>query len=446
MESTMPSIAGLASGIDTNAIVKQLLEAATGPIKSMQKKISDHEYRKSQLQVLNNLLSIYQGQLESTDTASEFPEFTSSSADPDSLSVAVSGAATPGVYSVAVDQKAQSSQVQSGSFASTTETLKAGTVTVTVGSTVTEVTIDAATGTKSLQDLADYLTNSVAGVNAYVLDTGSATDPYKMIVTGSNTGAVNAVSLSVSQTGAVGSDLAFSTSRSAQDAQVTIDGNVVTRASNTFDDAVPGLSLSLLGVQTTAFDVTVTRDTAAMTTKVTDLVTAHNKLVTFFKKHSGPTADPVLAGDQTLRSIQRHLQSVVSAGYSTSNVAGLNSIGIGSNQQGELEFDSSDFSSKLGTNWEDVLSMLTGTAGLFGAMQAQIDADIDPEDGLIQPRIDSIDARVLDITDKIEDAERRLIMYEDVLKSQFLAMETTLAKYQATQSYLEMQTAQRNKK
>ena len=42
-------------------------------------------------------------------------------------------------------------------------------------------------------------------------------------------------------------------------------------------------------------------------------------------------------------------------------------------------------------------------------------------------------------------AERRLIMYEDVLKAQFIAMETTLAKYQATQSYLEMQTAQRNK-
>jgi flagellar capping protein FliD len=89
--------------------------------------------------------------------------------------------------------------------------------------------------------------------------------------------------------------------------------------------------------------------------------------------------------------------------------------------------------------------MLTGSSGLFGSLQAQIDADIDPDDGLIQPRIDSIDARVLEITDRIGDAERRLVMYEDVLKSQFLAMETTLSKYQATQSYLEMQTAQRNK-
>jgi flagellar hook-associated protein 2 len=441
----MPSIAGLASGIDTNAIIKQLLQAATGPIRNMQKKISDHEYRKSQLQVLNNLLSIYKGQLEATDTASEFPEFIALSADTDSVSVTVSGEATPGVYGISVEQKAQSSQEQSGSFASASEALKDGILTVTVGSTVTAVTIDAATGTSTLEDLADYLTNSVAGVNAYVLDTGSAVDPFKLIVTGSDTGAVNAVSLSVAQTGLTGSDIAFSTSRSAQDAQVTIDGNVVNRASNTFDDAVPGLSFSLLGVQTTAFDVTVTRDTAAMTTKVTDLVFAHNKLVTFFKKHSGANADPVLAGDQTLRSIQRHLQSVVSAGYSTSNIAGLNSIGIGSNQQGELEFDSSDFSSMLGSNWEDVLSMLTGASGLFGAMQARIDADIDPEDGLIQPRIDSIDARVIAITDKIEDAERRLIMYEDVLKAQFIAMETTLAKYQATQAYLEMQTAQRNK-
>ena len=37
--TTMPSIAGIASGIDTNSIIKQLLEAASSPIKSMQKKI-----------------------------------------------------------------------------------------------------------------------------------------------------------------------------------------------------------------------------------------------------------------------------------------------------------------------------------------------------------------------------------------------------------------------
>jgi flagellar hook-associated protein 2 len=412
----------------------------------MQKKISDHQYRSSQLQVLNSLLSIYNGQLEASDAANEFAEFAATSADSDSLGVSVSGDASPGIYAISVDQKAQSSQEQSGSYASSTEALKDGTLTVTVGTTVTNVTIDAATGTSTLQDLADYLTNSVVGVNAYILDTGSVSDPYKMIVTGTDTGVINEVSLSVSQTGPTGSDIAFSASRTAQDAQVTVDGNTVIRASNTFDDAVPGLSLNLLAVSGSTIDVTVSRDAAKMTTKVKDLVSAHNKLVAFFKKHSGKGADPVLAGDQTLRSIQRHLQSVVSAGYSTANIAGLNSIGLGSNQQGELEFDSSDFSSKLGTNWDEVLAMLTGPSGLFGALQAQIEVDIDPEDGLIQPRIDSIDARVIEIQDRIADAERRLVMYEDVLKSQFIAMEITLAKYQATQSYLEMQTAQRNKR
>ena len=89
--------------------------------------------------------------------------------------------------------------------------------------------------------------------------------------------------------------------------------------------------------------------------------------------------------------------------------------------------------------------MLTGSSGLFGAMQAQIDADIDPDDGLIQPRIDSIDNRVVEIEDKIEEAERRLTMYEDVLTAQFMAMETTLAKYQSTESYLTSVIAQQNK-
>ena len=39
-----------------------------------------------------------------------------------------------------------------------------------------------------------------------------------------------------------------------------------------------------------------------------------------------------------------------------------------------------------------------------------------------------------------------LTMYEEVLKSQFLAMETAMAKYSSTQSYLEMQAAQQAKK
>lgn len=442
----MPSIAGIASGIDTNSIIKQLLEAASSPIKSMQKKISDHEYRRSQLQLLNSLLMTYQSELEATDEIGEFPEYTATSGDEDALTVDVSGDANPGTFSISVDQKAQSSQEQSGNFASKTDTLKDGTLTVTVGSTVTDVTIDAATGTNTPQDLADYITNSVPGATAYVLDTGAAVDPYKVIVTGSDTGTDNAVSLSVTQTGSTGEDLAFTTSRTAQDAQVTIDGNVVTRGTNSFDDAVPGVSMNLLATTTSSFDVTINRNTAAMTQKVSDLVSTHNKLVAFFKKHTGPDADPVMAGDQTLRTIQRHLQTTIAAGYSTDNIAGLNSIGIGSNQQGELEFTSSDMSTALAENWDDVLEMLTGTTGLFGVLATQIDADIDPDSGLIQPRIDSIDDNILDINERIEDAERRLTMYEEVLKSQFLAMETAMAKYSSTQSYLEMQAAQQAKK
>lgn len=442
----MPSVAGIASGIDTNAIVKQLLAAASGPIKGLQRKISDHTYRRTQLEQLNTLLTTFKTSLAEADGIAELPSFSASSSDGDSVFATVSGDASPGTYSISVDQKAQSSQQQSASYAAISDTLKDGTLTVTVGSTVTNVTIDSATGTNTVQGIADYLTNNVVGVNAYVLDTGAASDPYKIIVTGTETGLDNAVALSVNQTGLTGEDLSFSSSRTAQDAQITVDSNTVTRSTNSIDDAVPGLSMTLFAVTTGTVDVTVSRDTAAMADKVSSIVSNYNNLNAFFKKHSGPDADPVIASDQTLRTIHRHMQSIVSAGYSTDNVAGLNTVGIGSDQYGDLEFTSSDFTSMLSTNWEDVLGMLTGTEGLFGALYAQVDADIDPTDGLIQPRIDSIDDRVNELTDSIADAERRLVMYEETLKAQFIAMETALAKYQATQSYLDAQMAQLTKK
>ena len=442
----MPSVAGIASGIDTNSIVKQLLAAASGPIKSLQRKISDHGYRRSKLEGLNTLMTTFKTALSEADGIAELPSFSAISADGDSLSAAVSGDATPGTYSLTVVQKAQSSQHQSAAYASETETLKDGTLTVTVGSTVTEVTIDSATGTNTVQGIADYLTNSVPGVNAYVLDTGAASDPYKLIVTGTNTGTDDAVALSASQTGLVGEDLSFTSSRTAQDSTVTVDGNTVTRSTNAIDDIIPGLSLNLLQTTASTVDITVSRDTAAMASKVSSIVEAYNNLNAFFKANSGVDADPVIASDQTLRTIRRHMQNILASGYSTDNVAGLNSIGLGTDQFGDLEFESSDFTSMLGTNWEDVLSMLTGTSGLFGSLYTQVDADIDPTDGLIQPRIESIDGRISDLNLQIEDAERRLSMYEDVLKSQFMAMETALAKYQATQSYLDAQMAQLTKK
>ncbi|MEE2828770.1 MAG: flagellar filament capping protein FliD [Myxococcota bacterium] len=348
----------------------------------------------------------------------------------------------PGTFTVSVDQKAQSSQQQSASYAAADTTLKDGTLAVTIGSTVTNVTIDSATGTNSVTGLADYLTNSVPGVTAYVLDTGAASDPYKLIVTGSDTGLDNAISLSVSQTGSTGEDLAFTESRSAQDAQITVDSNTVTRSSNAITDAIPGLTFNLLAVTSSALSVTVSRDTSAMVSKVDDVVAAYNHLNDYFKDNSGPNAHPLISADQTLRSIQRGLQGIVAAGYSSGSVAGLNSIGLGTDQYGELQFDSSEFSTMLSSNWDDVLAMLTGSAGFFGALTAKVDADIDPTDGLIQPRLDSIDSRITLLNDNIIDSQRRLDMYEETLKNQFIAMETTLAKYQATESYLEAQVAQ----
>ena len=441
----MPTISGIASGIDTNAIVNQLVAAARGPIRQMQTKIGDNQFRRAKLEQLNTLMTNLQTQVALVDEIAEFPTFTATSSDDDSLLVSVSGESVPGTYTVSVDQKAQSTQQQSGNYAAVDTTLKDGTLTVTVGSTVTSVTIDSATGTDSVSGLAAYLTNSVPGVTAYVLDTGASSDPYKLIVTGSDTGLDYGVSLSVSQTGPTGEDLAFTESRAAADAQITVDSNTVTRSSNSITDVVPGLSFNLLAVTTGSLDVTVARDSAAMVAKVDDVVTAYNALNDYFDDNSGPDADPLISADQTLRTIQRGLQSIVSSGYSTSNVAGLNSIGMGTDQYGELQFDSAEFSTMLGSNWEDVLSMLTGTSGLFGALTAKVDADIDPTDGLIQPRLDSIDSRITDLNDRILDAERRLEIYEETLQMQFIAMETTLAKYQATESYLEAQIAQWNR-
>ena len=133
------------------------------------------------------------------------------------------------------------------------------------------------------------------------------------------------------------------------------------------------------------------------------------------------------------------MQSILSSGYDTSEIAGLNSIGLGTLQDGTLEFTTEDFSTFVASDFDDVMEMLTGDDGLFGALYAEADSLIDPVTGIIQPRLDSIDDQVEDIEDKIISTEYRLEKYQETLQSQFTQMEILMTQYQATQDFLTSQ-------
>lgn len=436
------NVAGIISGIDTNSIVSQLMQAARGPIRQMQSQIETLGSRKSKLQELNSLLSDFKTALGTVDGADELPAYSMSSSQEDNITATVTGTPTPGSHDVRVHYLAEASVDRSNTFTSPTQQLRNGNLKLTIGSDVTNVPMSDAAGTRSIEGLAAYINENVDGASAYVLDQGYGSSPFRLIINGEDTGAANDVQTQVTNNGGGGKKLYMYTQQNASDARLTVDGLTVYTDSNTPDGVLPGLQLDLKDVTSGDARIVVGRDPAQMATNVQGVVDAYNKLVEYFGKNIGIEADAAIQGDSTVRTVQRRLQQVLSSGYGNSAVAGLNTIGLGTEQDGTLSFDTAAFSSGVNANFDDVVSMLTGATGLFGELYAQVDTVIDPTTGIMQPRLESIDDQVKALNDSIADSEYRLEQREAVLQQQFTRMESMLAKYQATGDFLSAQLLQ----
>jgi len=436
------SVDGIVSGINTSELVAKLVDVARGPIKQMESKQTSLNVRKFAFQDLNTLLSSLQTTVEGMDLESEFGSYTATSSIASGVTATITGAATPGTHDIAVSNLAQSELLKSSGFATSTAALSGTSVDLRVGppgsSVTTTVNIDAALGTTSLQGLATHINDNVAGVRAWIMNTGAVGTPYVLMVEGADTGTANQVSVSVNSV----TGLSFTNPRDAEDATLTVDGIDITSGSNSVTDVLPGMTLNLLNESFGTSKLTVNRDAPAMADKVQEVVTAYNALDAWFDKQTGIAETAVLSGDSTVRQVQAKLSSTVTRDYSTGALSGLGAVGISLDKTGKMVFNSATFTSALGTDYSDVINTLTGTDGLFGKFQAELDTMTDTTTGVVNARISSIDTQLTTLADRIVDAEARLALYTDMIRQQFTNMEKILGRYQGTQQYLEQQIAQ----
>lgn len=156
------------------------------------------------------------------------------------------------------------------------------------------------------------------------------------------------------------------------DARVQIDGDLVTRSSNSITDAVTGLTLNLLRTATDAATVTVGRDVGAMTSSVEAFMDAFNGILEFVSSQfSGAgaeegTANAPLSGDSVLRQMRNDLREAMAMQISAA-VGGdfrrLADIGIEVTRDGVYELDKTTLQTALETDPQAVERLL----GLYGA-------------------------------------------------------------------------------
>lgn len=433
----MPSfrIGGIVSGLDTDAMVEQLVAAASVPRASIVQARTEVTSLQGIYEEISTRLTTLNDALEAMDTVAEFGALTGTSNN-DAVAVSVDGDGVAGTYAIQVNSLAASEmEVGADTIADDSTVIGAGggTFSVNYGGTTTALTgID---GTTTLSDLADLINDQVEGVSAYLMNTGSG---YRLVVSGNDTGASNTISLATDLAALSGG---FTEAVSAADASLTVNGVSITDSDNTIDSVIQGVTFELLETTSTAARVTVALDEDTIVDRANAFVDAYNGVISYIGSQS--LSDPTnniagpLIGDSTSARLISNLRQTIASQYSSSSVVtALAQIGFSTTQSGRLEFDEDAFRTALSSSFDDVSAIFTESDGVNASLRATIDRYIDSTDGIVTNRIDSLGERANTLTEDISDFDDRMDAYEERLRRQFTAMEIAIGRLQQSQNAL----------
>jgi flagellar capping protein FliD len=186
------SVGGLASGIDSDSIISQLLALEEQRIFLIQKRIAEEEVKKASYQDLSSRVSSLKSVASSLKNPDVFGKLEASSTDA-GLSVTAKKTAAEGNYKVEVQQIATKHRVAAQGFKDDSTTAVAalgGTFSYQIGSG-TEKTIELE-ATTTLKELAEKI-NESSGITASIVNDGSDQNPYRLILTAKTPGQDNEI-------------------------------------------------------------------------------------------------------------------------------------------------------------------------------------------------------------------------------------------------------------
>ncbi|GLO32111.1 flagellar hook-associated protein 2 [Pseudomonas putida] len=453
MASPIASSTGLGSGLDIGSIVKVLVQSDTAAKQAqITRQTSNNSAMISGIGSLRSALTAFQTAMTKLNdkTAPSFNAYAATSANDKVVKVTSGNTAVAGSYDIQVAKLATGSKVASQAFVEgASKAIAAGTLTIEQGDPAdggTAYTIEVGAGA-TLQSVRDQINKEMSanGISANII-TGE--DGARLVLTSSKTGAGNDLSLKgdVDQTelNIVGTQKMVGTGAGyitdiAQDAELTIDGLKITSATNTISDSISGLSLELISESAAATKVTVAANNDGLKTSIQSFVDAYNtlqKAITSLTSTSRDDDDNLVLGpltnDPTTRSLLGDIRKVLSEVGAGDQLTTLSQLGINTQKDGTLEFNSTKFAAamndkKLGA---EVQELFTGTNGIFERMNKAIDP-YNATDGSLASRNSALSNVAKNLSEQQAALDRRTDSLTESLTKKYVALDTALGKMKA---------------
>lgn len=451
---------GIGSGLKLSDILDSLTAAEKATLTPITKQQTSYTAKLSGYGSLKSALEAFQTANTTLSKADLFTA-TSTTSSSSAFSATTTGNAITGKYTINVTQLAQAQTLTSTSTQKDNKAAIATSdskLTIQQGGGKKPITIDISAGNSSLTGIRDAINNAKAGVSASVINVGNG--EYRLSVTSNDTGADNAMTLSVSGDSALQSFMGYDgtsggmkESVTAQNAKLTVNNVDIENSSNTISDALEDITLNLNNTTTGNQTLTISQDTSKAQTAVKDWVTAYNALQDTFSSLTKYTAvdtgsdkqdagNGALLGDSTLRTIQTQLKSMLSNSLSNSAYKTLAQIGVTTDpSNGKLELDNDKLSAALKKDAAGVKDLITGDGkktGVTTTIGTNLTSWLSTT-GIIQAAKDGVSKTLNKLTKDYNAASDLIDQKVARYKEQFTQLDVLMTSLNNTSNYLTQQ-------
>lgn len=432
---------GIGAGFDLGSVLDQIMAIERKPLDQVLQRQSTVESQISSIGRLKSSFSSLETSLSSLRFDYNLLNNSVSSSDESVATATATSDVAQTDYSLDVTSLAASSKLASSSYADAdTATVGSGTMTISVGSSSFDITVDAGDTLNTISSKINSAADN-AGVTAGIINESGGS---RLIVTGEETGASNAVTFSFADDDGnntdasglsrlfsfgVGGDGLAETVRAAADAQFSIDGFDMTSASNTVINAVSGMSIELQTAGTTT--LSVSQDNEPVKEKLQAFVDAYNGV----RSTVNAAAQGSLQGDSIISTIERSLAEVLNTAGGSGQYTHLSQIGITRDKYGTMSLDTARLDEVMNTDLDAVVSLLTDSADRIYSFANTVQTN----EGFLGGREASLNSRKTYLEDQAESWQRRLEVIEARYHEKFSKLDSIVSGLQGANSFLNYQ-------
>lgn len=363
---------------------------------------------------------------------------------PLNVDTVVEASAPAGRYNVQVQALAQPAQGSSvETFASADTRVGVGDYSFTVNNRSFNFSLTAGA---TVSDIAAAITATGAPVQASVIETGNGV---RLSIVGTETGFSPSASTPELQLSLVppppnpadpeAVPFSFQLTQPPTNALVKINGVEISRASNTIDGVIPGVSLTATNVGSVeTFEVG--RDTSLVNEKVSAFVENYNTLRRAVNNQvdvaGGTDTSQLLTNDPVVRRLARQLNEMLRLEGGNSSLRSLGEIGINISRSGTLEFNEGKLRTSLIARPAAVSDFLTGTSGFASKARAVISPFSNPLTGSLSKRTFELSDEVAKIEKEKAAADLKVEAFRERLIRQFAAMQSVQSQMSGITNFL----------